>query len=63
MDDKLKQLVMEWEAQGKLFESISGMFLASVKTLTTLNVQIYNECQKQGIEVDSLNLYKPKENS
>lgn len=56
MTRKLKDLVEEWMDEKHHFERISVRFLASVEIFSKLNAEIYKRCQKEGIDIKTLNL-------
>ena len=58
--NKLELLVKEWEEERETFDRVNLRFQTCVKVFVKLNKEIYLECQKQGIDIQSLNLNEIK---
>lgn len=56
MTNKLKILVEEWEDEKEHFNRIATRYSAAVGVLSSLNTSIYNQCEKEGIDISSLKL-------
>lgn len=55
---KLERLIEAWEMEKADFRRVAEKFQLHSKNLGDLNVKIYNECQAQGIDIETLNLSK-----
>ncbi len=55
---KLQDLTDAWFDEKAHFERINNRYQASVKNLSSLNSQIWNQCQKEGVDISTLNLNK-----
>lgn len=58
MTRKLKNLVAEWHEERGFFQRVSIRYMASAKILSKLNVEIYNQCRIEGVEINKLDLNK-----
>lgn len=52
----LQALVNDWNDEKAHYDVITSRWLNSVKSLTSLNKLIYDQCVKEGIDIKSLNL-------
>ncbi|MEC7753835.1 MAG: hypothetical protein VYB44_07380 [Bacteroidota bacterium] len=53
---KIERLIETWRLEKEDFKRVNEKLQLISKNLGELNVQIYNECLAQGIDINTLNL-------
>lgn len=54
--NRLKVLIQDWIDEKEHYDRIANRWLAAVSILSSLNSEIWHQCQKEGIDINSLKL-------